>query len=145
MIEMPKTVDSFAVDIKLRHPSYAPAEITGALGMSPWGYAKVGQETSYGVRKSTVWMCHFREGIGAEAFTQSLEQFLSFLDASAQYLESFRMSGGEIEVEVNQTVGIDDGILFNLHLDYDFLKTCGERGISLRVQAWSANDVPSEH
>jgi hypothetical protein len=137
---MTKPVDTFWLDLKLHHDSCDPQEITNGLGIQPSFSARSGQVLGTITRKSTVWMCHFREGIGDDVFVESLESLLSFFDESAQYLERFKASGGEIELEVNQSVEMDDGILFKLHLDYEFLKTCGTKGISLRVQAWSADD-----
>jgi hypothetical protein len=139
---MAKPIDTFWLDLKLNHDSCDPKEITDGLGIQPSFSARSGQVLGSITRISTVWMCHFREGIGDDVFVQALESLLSFFDHSTKYLEQFKASGGEIEIEVNQAVGMDDGILFNLHLDYEFLKTCGERGISLRVQAWSADNGP---
>ena len=138
---MTKSIDTFWLDLSLHHESCDPDEITNGLGIEPFLSGRKGDVLGPITRKATAWKCHFREGVGDERFVESLDDLLSFFDDSAQFFERFKASGGEIEVEVNQAVGMDDGILFKLHLDYDFLKTCGERGVSLRVQAWSSNDV----
>lgn len=140
---MAKPIDTFWLDFTLQHERCDPQDITTALGIKPSFSARKGDVLGTVTRKSSVWMCHFREGIGSEAFARSLDELLALFETSGQYIERFRQSGGELELSMNQVVSMQEGLLFNLHLEPYFLKACGDRGIALRVQAWSAQDVAS--
>jgi hypothetical protein len=135
---MGRAVDSFWLDLTLHHPTCAPSVITEALGLHPWHSAKVGQTIGTTTKKSTVWMSLFCEGIKSEEFTQALEDLISLIKSREGFLKSFIDEGGDILLTLNQSVAIDDGILFNLHLEPFFVKLLGDYGIGLQVRAWSA-------
>jgi hypothetical protein len=135
---MMKKRDAFWVDVTAHHESCDPGELTDALGLTPWFSSRRGDVVGTLARNSTVWMAHFREGNGDREWAESLEDLLSYTESRKEYLGKFARSGGDIEVSINQAVGMQDGILFKLQLDSRVLKVCGENGISLRVQAWSA-------
>ena len=141
---MTKPLDTFWLDFSLRHPSCEPESITAALNLKPLSASRSGSKVGAATRRFTHWMCKFREGIGDEDFARSLEEVLSFHDASTDFFHQFIASGGEVEVAINQVIKMDDGILFKLTLDHEFLKACGERQISLRVQAWSVEEELSD-
>jgi hypothetical protein len=133
-----KELDTFWIDITLSHESCNPREITESLGLIPFLAAKTGEEVGSMTRKSTVWMTHFREGTGDGEWEMTLEDLLSLINGQKSYLAEFERSGGKVELSINQAVGVQEGVLFKLELDSRVLKICGENGISLKVQAWSA-------
>jgi len=141
---MTKPLDTFWLDISLRHPSCEPESITAALNLKPLSASRSGSKIGAATRRFTHWMCKFREGIGDENFARSLTDVLLFFDALTGFFQQFSTSGGEVEFAINQVVKMDDGILFKLTLDHEFLKACGERQISLRVQAWSVEEELSD-
>jgi hypothetical protein len=139
---MPEEVDSFRIGLMLHHPSCDPAAISSALGLHSTGALRAGHQTSRGTRKTTMWMCNFRKGLGNDAFGLALEETLAFLELHRGYLQGFRSEGGEIEVTLSQTIVWDDGVVFEMRLEPFFLQALVGAEATLRVTAWSAD--PSE-
>jgi hypothetical protein len=136
--ELDQSLHSYSVDLNLHHPSCDPGEITRALATEPWFARRKGEFVGEIQHKSTSWLSHFQNGAGNAEFNKTLESFVSFLSKHDPFLRRFTEEQGAVEVVLNATVPVDEGKLFDLHLDPWFLSELSQRNVSLRVQVWSA-------
>jgi len=137
---MTKPIDSFWFDLKLRHPHQDPADLGEALRITPRLTLQKGNVYGPVTQESNFWLGRVCEGITDDDFVESLDDFASLIRARGEFVQQFTGSGGQAELSMNQIIGQDDGVLFRLSLSFEFLKMCGDYGISLQVQAWSAED-----
>jgi hypothetical protein len=133
--------DEFKIDLNLHHPSCDPEMITETLALKPWFAKENGAKVGDVTHKQTTWLCDFRRGTFDWDFATALEDVVTLLSKHEAFFAGFVGQGGEIELVLNSAVDASGAIgdkLLELSLHPWFLKQLGDRGISLRVQAWSA-------
>ncbi len=133
--------DEFKINLNLHHPSCDPEMVTKSLALDPWFAMKKGAKIGNVTHKQTTWLCKFRDGTSEEEFASALEDVVTLLSEHGPFIAGFIEQGGEVEVVLNSTVDTEAEAgdkLLELSLHPWFLKQIGEHGISLRVQAWSA-------
>jgi hypothetical protein len=131
-----RKIDSFWINLNLRHPSFDPQKITEELGIQPWRSVASGREVGSTVSKSTKWSAHYREGLDNEEFARALEDLVTLFSVAHGFLLGFYEDGGEAILEINQQVATDNGVVFDLGLQPFFLQSLGEHGVFLKVKAW---------
>jgi len=130
--------DEFKINLNLHHPSCNPETITETLGLKPWFAKEKGTKIGNITHKRTTWLCKFRSGTFESEFASALEDVVTLLSEHEPFIAGFLGQGGEVELELNSTVDTEGDKLLELSLHPWFLKQLGDRGINLRVQAWSA-------
>ncbi len=135
---MHMATDEFKIDLNLHHPSCDPEMVTEALALQPWFAKKTGAKIGNVTHKRTTWLCNFRRGTSESEFAAALEDVVTLLSEHESFIAGFIEQGGEVELVLNSTVDTEGDKLLELSLHPWFLKQIGERGINLRVQAWSA-------
>jgi hypothetical protein len=132
-----EAVDKFRIDLRLNHPTCDPTQITAELKIQPFASLKVGEKIGPIVRRSTMWMAHFREGVGDEQFAQALEDVIAFLDKHGSYIDEFNRQNGKFVIRLSNAVVVQDGVFFDLLLEPYFLQMLGDYQVALQVIAWS--------
>jgi hypothetical protein len=99
---------------------------------------KKGDKVGNVIHKQTTWLCKFRSGTFDSEFASALEDVVALISEHERFIAGFIEQGGEVELVLNSTVDAEGDKLLELSLHPWFLKQIGERGINLRVQAWSA-------
>ena len=135
---MSMVTDEFKINLNLHHPSCDPEMVTKALALKPWFTKEKGAKIGNVTHKQTTWLCNFRNGRSESEFTAALEDVVTLLSEHEPFVAEFIQQGGEIELELNSAVDTEGDKLLELSLHPWFLKQLGERGINLRMQAWSA-------
>jgi hypothetical protein len=133
---MDRSPGSFWLDLQLHHPTLASSAITHELHIEPAIALDVGRILGPITQKSTFWSAVFWESSSEEALEQALKAFTVFLEAHSGFFERVAQGGGDITLQMNQSVAAGEGTVFDLWVECLFLKTLAAHDVSLKIQAW---------
>jgi hypothetical protein len=130
-------IDSFSIDIVIRHPSCEPSHISQELGLKPNSSWKKGDIVP-GIRakRATAWYCEFLRDNGTEAYENALRRVISFINKKKAFFKEIGDEKGEAEIVLNHSVEFDEGRVFELSLSPIFLGHLSTLGIGLHITGW---------
>jgi hypothetical protein len=115
----------FAIRFRLWHPTITPDEISAELGIQP--------RHSFVKTRGAYWCSDGEEGKGDE-FLPAIDRFLDLLEPHAEFLRSFKSTGGTAELSVGWfTVQRSGGAI----LLSDRLAEMGALGVDLSLDVYA--------
>ena len=138
-----RTSRSVWIDLTLIHDNEDSSVFTTALCLIPRHSVRAGTSIEQIIRKKTVWIATLYEGIPeCDEFSEALEATLTVLEKNHDFLANFAEYGGRIVVNLNHSIGWDQGVLSDITLEAPFMAELSPCSAALQVRGWSADDWP---
>ena len=128
---------SFAVDLIIRGFTCSPANLSTTFGVQPEFAIEKGRQLGSVLQKRSIWAAYLHGGSTDEEFGTALNLFLKLLEQQNELVRELNKTDAEILCLIRGGVAEDDGIVFQLNLDPDFVRRCGLLNIGLQIEGWT--------
>jgi hypothetical protein len=133
--------DQFKINLRLRHLSLDPGEISTALDLKPTFSWKVGSRAGKIVHKWTIWHGLLAEGAGSKEYEKALKKSLLHLESRQEWLKDSFGDDGEFDVIFDLYTDLDDGKICEVSFYPELLMRLSKLNAGIQVNVWKDEKI----
>ena len=128
--------DRLKINVRLRHPSLDPREISNALALKPSISWKAGSSAGKIVHMWSVWYGLLAEGAGTDEYEDALKKAVLHLESCQEWLNKSFGEDGELDVIFDLWTDLEDGKICEVSFYPELLLRLSKLNAGMQVEVW---------